>query len=208
MFDVQFITHETVKYSYIDSARIALEGGCKWIQLRMKDASKEEIITVAKFVEPMCREYQATFIIDDHVELVKQIHADGVHLGQLDMPVDKARHILGDNYIIGGTAHVFEEVELHWKRGCNYVGSGPYRFTTTKKNLVPILGLSGYKHIIACMKERNINIPLIAIGGIRKEDILPLLQLGIGGIALSSTVLQAENPADEMKQIMKLVLSK
>ena len=82
---VQFITHYTEQYSYLDSVRIALEGGCRWIQLRMKDASTEEILPIAKEALAMCRSYGATFIIDDHVELAKQVKADGVHLGKSDM---------------------------------------------------------------------------------------------------------------------------
>ncbi len=107
---VQFITHYTEKYSYLDSIRIALEGGCRWIQLRMKDASPEEILPIAEEALAMCREYHATFIIDDHVELAKQIKADGVHLGKLDMPIAEARRILGKDFLIGGTANTFEDV--------------------------------------------------------------------------------------------------
>jgi len=188
----------------MDSARMALEGGCKWIQLRMKEASNDEIIAVAEQMEPLCRKHKATFIIDDHVELVKRIHADGVHLGQHDMSVDEARRILGDDYIIGGTANTFEEVEQHWRMGCNYVGCGPFRFTTTKKKLAPILGIAGYENIIDCMKNKNIRIPVIAIGGIRYDDILPLIQTGISGIALSGSVLNAENPVEEMKRVMAI----
>jgi len=91
MFDVQFITHFTASISYSDSARIALEGGCRWVQLRMKDASSEELKATAVQVQELCRQYGATFIIDDQVELVKQIGADGVHLGKLDMPIKEAR---------------------------------------------------------------------------------------------------------------------
>ena len=204
MNNIQFITHKTDVYSYMDSARMALEGGCKWIQLRMKEASNDEIIAVAEQMEPLCRKHKATFIIDDHVELVKRIHADGVHLGQHDMSVDEARRILGDDYIIGGTANTFEEVEQHWRMGCNYVGCGPFRFTTTKKKLAPILGTAGYERIIDCMKNKNIRIPVIAIGGIRYDDILPLIQTGISGIALSGSVLNAENPVEEMKRVMAI----
>lgn len=109
MFDVQFITHFTASISYSDSARIALEGGCRWVQLRMKDASSEELKATAVQVQELCRQYGATFIIDDHVELVKQIGADGVHLGKLDMPIKEARERLGKDFIIGGTANTFED---------------------------------------------------------------------------------------------------
>ena len=112
MFDVQFITHFTASISYSDSARIALEGGCRWVQLRMKDASSEELKATAVQVQELCRQYGATFIIDDHVELVKQIGADGVHLGKLDMPIKEARERLGKDFIIGGTANTFGNMPL------------------------------------------------------------------------------------------------
>lgn len=87
--DLQFITHFTDRYSYYDSARMALEGGCRWIQLRMKDATLEEVRTEAVRVQALCKEYGATFIIDDQVELVKELHADGVHLGKRICPLLK-----------------------------------------------------------------------------------------------------------------------
>ena len=199
---VQFITHYTEKYSYLDSVRIALEGGCRWIQLRMKEASPEEILPIAEKALAMCREYHATFIIDDHVELAKQIKADGVHLGKLDMPIAEARRILGKDFLIGGTANTFEDVLAHYQAGADYIGCGPYRFTTTKKNLSPVLGLEGYRRIVLQMNEAGIHLPIVAIGGITKEDIPSLMKTGITGIALSGSILRAEHPTEEMKEIV------
>ena len=203
---VQFITHYTEQYSYLDSVRIALEGGCRWIQLRMKDSSQEEILPIAKEALTLCREYEATFIIDDHVELVKQIKADGVHLGKSDMPIAEARRILGKDFIIGGTANTFEDVLGHHKAGADYIGCGPFRFTTTKKNLSPVLGLDGYRRIVWQMKEAGIHLPMVAIGGMTEADIPELMQTGINGIALSSSILRAKNPIEEMKKIMTLIM--
>lgn len=90
MFDVQFITHFTDTITYLDSVRIALEGGCRWIQLRMKEATEEEAEVVARQAQALCSDYGAVFIIDDRVKLVKKIGADGVHLGKQDMPVGEA----------------------------------------------------------------------------------------------------------------------
>ena len=202
---LQFITHFTERYSYLDSVRIALEGGCKWIQLRMKEASTEEIIPIAKEAKAMCHKYGATFIIDDHVELVKQIEADGVHLGKNDMPIAEARKLLGRNYIIGGTANSFEDVQKHYENGADYIGCGPFRFTTTKKNLSPVLGLEGYQRIVSQMKEAGINLPLVAIGGITRDDLPFLMQTGITGIALSGSILRAESPIQEMKTIIQTI---
>ncbi|MDO4163655.1 MAG: thiamine phosphate synthase [Bacteroides sp.] len=198
---LQFITHYTNRFSYADSARIALEGGCRWIQLRMKDSSMEEIRPVALQVQSLCHEYGATFIIDDHVELALSLHADGVHLGRNDMPIAEARRILGSSYIIGGTANTIEDVRRHYADGADYIGCGPFRYTTTKKNLSPILGLEGYAHIMEQMKAENIPLPIVAIGGITTDDIPDLMRTGISGIALSGSVLRAENPVEEMKKV-------
>ena len=202
MKSVQFITHYTEKYSYLDSARMALEGGCRWIQLRMKDAGKEDILPVAAEIRKLCNDCGAIFIIDDHVELVKEIGADGVHLGKNDMPVAEARRILGSEYIIGGTANTYEDVKKHWLDGVNYIGCGPFRYTATKQKLSPILGLEGYKEIIRRMRAENISLPVVAIGGITFADISSVMQTGVTGIALSGTVLRAEHPAEEMRRIL------
>ena len=199
---IQFITHSNSRYGYVEGARLALEGGCRWIQLRMKDAEEAEFLSAAKQTAAMCKEYGATFLLDDHVEWVEQTGADGVHLGKNDMPVDEARKILGANRIIGGTANTFEDVERLWRQGANYIGCGPYRFTTTKKNLSPVLGLEGYRRIIGQMKERGINLPVVAIGGILQPDIKDVMATGVSGIAVSGAVLNAENPAEEMKRFV------
>jgi len=200
MRKIQFITHSTDRFSYVEGALSALKGGCRWIQLRMKDACMDDIIHAAKEIQLLCRQYNARFIIDDHVELVKSIGADGVHLGKNDMSIAEARRILGDGYIIGATANTFEDVMEHDREGANYIGCGPYRFTTTKKNLSPILGLDGYKDILLKMKQQGVNIPIVAIGGIRYDDIIPLMGIGIDGIAVSGSILQTDNPAEEMKR--------
>ena len=202
MVSLQFITHQTEKYSYFESARMALEGGCKWIQLRMKDAPLDEVEAVAIELKPLCKEYEAILLLDDHVELTKKLEVDGVHLGKTDMPVDEARQVLGEAFIIGGTANTFEDVLGHYRAGADYVGIGPFRFTTTKKNLSPVLGLEGYTSIISQMQEANIELPVVAIGGINYEDIPEILQTGVNGVALSGTILRAEDPIAETHRII------
>ena len=198
---LQFITHFTDRYSYLDSAMMALEGGCRWIQLRMKDADEAEIERTARQILPECRRRGAVFIIDDHVELVKRVGADGVHLGKNDMPVDEAQHILGDEFIIGGTANTFEDIQRLAAQGADYIGCGPFRFTTTKKNLAPMLGIEGYENIVSLMKTHGINLPIVAIGGITYDDIPQVMATGVTGIALSGSVLRADNPVEEMRKI-------
>ena len=208
-YKLQFITHHNERYSYIDSARMALEGGCRWIQLRMKEADEAILESAAITIQRMCREYGATFIIDDNVALTKRIGADGVHLGKNDMPVAEARKMLGEGYIIGATVNTFDDIvnALHTATP-DYFGCGPFRHTTTKRNLAPILGYEGYREVISKMRERNIEIPLIAIGGITKGDIPELLRYGVDGIALSGSILNAEHPVMEMHRIAKTVYNK
>lgn len=203
---IQFITHSNTRYDYVEGARLALEGGCRWIQLRMKDAQEVDFLLAAKQIGAMCKEYGATFILDDHVEWVGITGADGVHLGKNDMPVDEARNQLGANRIIGGTANTLEDVERLWRQGANYIGCGPYRFTTTKKNLSPVLGLDGYRHIISKMKAHDINLPVVAIGGILQPDIKDVMATGVSGIAVSGAILNAENPVKEMKRFIDSLL--
>lgn len=202
---IQFITHANNRYDYLDGVRMALEGGCRWIQLRMKDASEEEILKTAESTRKLCRQYDAVFLLDDYVELVERTGADGVHLGKNDMPIDEARRLLGKDKIIGGTANTFEDVKRIYSAGADYIGCGPFRFTTTKKKLSPILGLVGYRRIIEQMTAYGINIPVIAIGGILLQDVPDIMQTGVSGVAVSGAILNAnndDNPVTTMKRFI------
>lgn len=204
---LQFISHYTERYTYLDSIRMALDGGCRWVQLRMKDVTVDDMRPVALQAQKMCREAGAMFIIDDHVELVKELKADGVHLGKNDMPIAEARLLLGNGFIIGGTANTFDDVKMHAVAGADYIGCGPFRFTTTKKGLSPVLGIEGYKYIVNKMKAEGIDLPIVAIGGITADDIPVVMQTGVTGVALSGTVLRAEHPVQEMKRLLALINS-
>ena len=194
MFGVQFITHHTDTITYLDSVRIALEGGCRWIQLRMKEASDTQAEEVARQALALCRAAGAVFIIDDRVELAGRLHADGVHLGKADMPVREARRLLGPGFRIGGTANTFEDVRIHYEGGADYIGCG----------LAPILGLEGYRAITARMREEGIDLPVVGIGGVTAEDMSALAGAGLSGIALSGSVLRAADPVGEMRRVMQI----
>ena len=202
MIPVQFITHRNERFGYVDGARMALEGGCKWIQLRMKGATDDEVRAAAAVILPLCKQHEAVFVIDDRVALAKELKADGVHLGKNDMPVGEARHVLGENFIIGGTANTFEDIERLHREGADYIGCGPFRFTTTKQNLAPVLGLEGYFTLVNRMRAAGILLPVVAIGGIRFEDIPDIMRTGVRGIAVSGAVLGAPDPVAEMRRMV------
>ncbi len=205
MTNVQYITHCNKRFGYVEGAELALKGGCRWIQLRMKDATDEEFLKTGFLVRKMCKVYNATFVIDDRVHLVKTLEADGIHLGKNDMPVDEAKKLLqNDNIIIGGTANTFEDIVQLNNKGADYIGCGPFRYTETKKNLAPLLGIEGYIQIINNMKQHDISIPVIAIGGITYENVIQIMETGVSGIAISGAILNAEDPEKEMRRIIKL----
>ncbi len=204
MNNIQFITHENQRFDYVEGAEMALRGGCKWVQLRMKDATDNKFLSIGRKVAALCRNHNATFLLDDRVHLVAELGADGVHLGKNDMPISEARRILGNEKIIGGTANTFADVQHLAAQGADYIGCGPFRYTPTKRNLAPILGLEGYQNILKQMQQAGISLPLIAIGGIVSTDIATLRGIDVNGIAVSGAVLGAADPIKEMKKLIEI----
>ena len=156
-----------------------LDAGGRWIQLRMKDASAEVIVCRGKEMLALCRKRRAVLVVNDAPQLAVAIGADGVHLGQADMPPIEARRIIGDGAVIGSTANTFEQIAARNDGETDYVGLGPFRFTTTKKNLSPVLGTEGYRTILGRMRTENIPLPVVAIGGIELPDIPQIMVLKI-----------------------------
>ena len=204
MNNIQFITHENQRFGYVEGAEMALRGGCKWVQLRMKDATDNKFLSIGRKIAALCRSYNATFLLDDRVHLVAELGADGVHLGKNDMPISEARRILGNEKIIGGTANTFADVQHLAAQGADYIGCGPFRYTPTKRNLAPILGLEGFQNILKQMQQAGISLPLIAIGGIVSTDIATLRDIGVSGIAVSGAVIGAADPIKEMKKLIEI----
>ena len=198
---LQYISQGATAEAQLDNINQALDNGCDWIQLRFKNASTLQLFTLAKAVKFLCEEYCATFIINDDVYLAQQLGADGVHLGLSDMKIEEAKGLLKKTKIIGGTANTFEDVLQRFQEGCDYIGLGPFRFTETKTNLSPTLGIKGYENIVDQMKMQNIEIPVYAIGGIQLDDIDELIKTGIHGIALSGLITQSKNPKKLFTQL-------
>lgn len=205
MVNLQFITHQTPRISYLEGAQMALAGGCRWVQMRLKGEPRPDDLSpqdCAAALKARCASYKAKFIIDDDVELAREIHADGVHLGRNDMPIAEARRRLGANYLIGGTANTMDDMRRIASEGADYIGCGPFRFTTTKQNLAPALGIEGYLRLLSAMRREGIHLPLIAIGGITEADVRPLLDAGVDGIAVSGTILNAADPIEATRRLL------
>lgn len=203
---LQFITHPSEKYSIAEEVQMAIEGGCRWIQLRMKDASDEEVRNVALEIIPMCQETDTFLIIDDRVELVNELRVSGVHLGKEDMDPMQAREILGPHAIIGVTANTAADIIKFKGKDVDYVGLGPFRFTTTKKNLAPEIGLEGYTEIVKEVRAAGVELPIVAIGGITEDDVKPLMATGVNGIAMSGAIIGAYDPMLYTSSVMEKLL--
>ena len=202
---LQFITNTDAQIGVVDQIKAVIAGGCRWIQIRMKDASDDEISAVVKEIKPLCLETETFLLLDDRVELAKTLDVGGVHLGKTDMLPSKARMILGPAAVIGVTANTFQDILAVRSLDVDYIGMGPYASTTTKKNLAPILGLEGIRDLCTEMMTHEITMNHVAVGGIKKEDVVPLMEAGVNGIAVSGAIAFAENPEKETKEFLDLL---
>ena len=197
---IHYISQDTIpgkeELELIEQACI---GGADWIQLRIKDQPEKEVLLRAVRAKELCERYKARLIINDFPRVAAEVEAYGLHLGKNDMDPSEARNIVGNTMIIGGTANTLEEVEYLTKKNVNYIGYGPFRYTTTKKNLSPVVGLEGYQRLSAFCSRKGIQIPVIAIGGILPDDIEAIMATGVAGVAISSVINTSEDPAKAMK---------
>lgn len=203
---LQFITHPSDKYSIAEEVQMAIEGGCRWIQLRMKNASDEEVRETALQLIDMCREHDAFLIIDDRVNVVNDLKVSGVHLGKEDMDPLEARELLGPNAVIGATANCAADIIKYKGKDIDYIGLGPFRFTTTKEKLSPVLGIEGYTQIVKEVRDAGVEIPIVAIGGITLDDVEAIMKTGVNGIAVSSDIINAPDPMLRTSRYMEKLL--
>lgn len=202
---LQYITDPKTGISLCEQIEAVCRGGIRWVQLRMKTASYTEILREGKLAKEICRRYNALFMINDQVEIARQLDADGVHLGMNDMDPWEARKILGPGKIIGATCNTWEDIQLRSIQQVDYIGLGPFTYTTTKEKLSPILGLEGYRRLLEQMQQHHISIPVFAIGGITEPDIPMLLETGIQGIALSGLIKNSNNLCLKTQEILKII---
>jgi thiamine-phosphate pyrophosphorylase len=199
-----FLTMDEGPIDHIQQVEAACQAGIRWIQLRMKQATDSMFRETALAAREICEKYDCALIINDRVEIAAEVGAHGVHLGKQDMAVSEARSLLGKDKIIGGTANTIEDIREHHRQGADYIGLGPYRYTTTKKNLSPILGLDGYRQMLRLLKQEQLNIPIVGIGGIEMKDAASLFEAGLHGIAFSGMLVHAGDRLGVVRSITKL----
>lgn len=177
----------------------ALKAGVDYVQLREKNISSAEYLKRARILREMTEKYHTKFIVNDRLDIAMLSEADGIHLGQSDVPVADARKILGRDKIIGATAKTVEQAVKAEQEGADYLGSGAWFFTSTKKDAVPIAEET-YRDIL-----NAVTIPNVAVGGINAENGRKPLECGASGLAISAGILAAEDVAAEVRKLRDML---
>ncbi|MBK9732167.1 MAG: thiamine phosphate synthase [Chitinophagaceae bacterium] len=202
---LQYLTQDLPDFSHIEQVRMACDAGIEWIQLRMKNKSTDDYMKISAMARKITYDSGVKLIINDHVEIAGEVGADGVHLGREDMYWKAARIILGEDVLIGGSAHSWDELISLRDANVDYAGLGPFRFTSTKINLDEVLGLEGIISIMKLMQQHSFQLPVIAIGGIELNDVNDLIAAGVNGIAVSSAINKAANPRNALINFLESV---
>ncbi len=182
----------------IETAKLALEGGATSIQMRIKDAPTKEMIEIGKEIRRITKEYDALFFVNDRLDVALAVDADGVHLGQDDMPCTIAREI-APNLIIGISSSNFNEAIEAERDGADYIGAGSVFPTNTKED-AKFMGIEELKRIV-----ENTHIPIVAIGGINNENVREVLKTGVDGIAVISAIVASHDIKEATKRMRKIV---
>lgn len=189
----------TGKQTLLEQAESALKGGVTMLQLREKELSKDEFLNEAVLLKALCSKYNVPFIVNDDVEIAIKSKADGIHVGQDDMELTEVRRLVGDKMLIGVSAQTVEQAIEAERNGADYLGVGAV-FTTSTKLDADSVSYDTLKAICNAVK-----IPVVAIGGINKENMLELKGSGINGVALVSAIFAAEDIENECKELNKIV---
>ncbi|MDA8173601.1 MAG: thiamine phosphate synthase [Nitrospiraceae bacterium] len=195
---VCFITGRHPKHSPVEQAVMAMKGGIRWVQLRMKDSSRKEVYRAALFLKEAADSFGAVLVINDYPDIALACGAGGVHLGQDDLPIEAVRPLVGGEMLIGVSTHSEAEARAASEAGAGYIGFGPV-FDTATKDAGPPKGAAA----LAGIKKIS-RVPVTAIGGITAASIPGVLEAGADAVAISGALL-AGDPFENSRQIVRLI---
>jgi len=203
MFDLYVVTDESLSKgrSNVEIARLAYEGGADVVQLRMKNASKEDMLKDALKIKEIADDFSKFFIVNDNIEVAIESNADGVHLGQSDLPLENAIEMIGPNKMIGISVTTVEEAKKAEAGGAAYVGVGSIFATSTKPDATQSLGLDAIYKI-----RQEVNIPIVAIGGINQGNIQSVIRAGADCAAVVSAVVAQDDVKKAAHDLRDLIL--
>jgi thiamine-phosphate pyrophosphorylase len=196
---LHYISQGNSPKEQLENIQKACASGAELVQLRFRSVSEKKLLKLAKEAREITAHFQTRLLINDHYKIAKEVKADGVHLEKIDSCPTIARKHLYTWQMIGGTANTLQECETLLTKEVDYIGLGPFKFTITKDNLPPVLGLNGYAEIIEALQTE---IPIIGVGGITTEDISDILETGVSGIAVSGEITRDFNTIKIFHQLL------
>jgi len=196
---LHYISQGNSPKDHLDNIQKACTSGAELVQLRLKNVSEKKYLKLAMAAREITSHFQTRLLINDQYKIAKEVKADGVHLGKTDACPTIAREYLYTWQIIGGTANTLQDCEALLDKEVDYISLGPFRFTTTKDNLPPTLGLNGYTAVIEALKTET---PILGVGGITTKDVTGILETGISGIAVSGEITRDFNTIRTFNQLL------
>lgn len=192
---LQFITHDIDSLTHIEQVQIACGAGAKWVQYRCLTKDDDALLKDIHAIAEICDDWGATLIVTNHIHLNRKADIQGFHMEDMDLDFIALRGQLGEDITIGGSSNTLEGLIRLAAEGVDYAGCGPFSITTTKPNNSPLLGLEGYAKIMTELNEKGIELPVLAVGGVKLEDVDALIATGVFGIAASSAINKAPDMA-------------
>lgn len=188
---LQFISHDLNTLSHVEQAEIACAAGAKWFQYRCLTKTDEDLLSDILLIAEICDDWGATLIVTDHVHLNGKADIQGFHIEDMDADFRSLRETLGEAITIGGSSNTLAGLIRLANEGVDYAGFGPFAVTTTKPNNAPLLGLEGYRTAMQALRDQEIDLPVLAVGGVSLEDVDQLMETGVFGIAASAAINQS-----------------
>jgi len=202
---LHYITHDITHLSHIEQAQQACEAGAKWIQYRCLSKNDEELLKDINAIAEMCDDWGTTLIVTDHVHLNGKADIQGFHIEDMNADFMALRKLVGNDITLGGSTNTVGNLIRLAREGADYAGYGPFAETETKPNNYTLLGIEGYLQVIKELKAQSINIPVLAVGGIKTYDVEALMQTGIYGIAVSGAINFADDFIEAYQDFYTLV---
>ena len=201
-----YLTQDLPVRSHAEQTEIACKSGANWIQYRCLSKSDEDLISELREVASICDDWGATLILTDHYHLLDKVDAQGVHLENMNADFQEIRKIISDEKTLGASANSIEDIQRAYASGSvDYIGCGPFGHTSTKPNNYPLLGIEGYRSIAEKMQQKQIDIPVLAVGGVTISNVEALLLTGIYGIAVSQAVNLSDDPGLALKDFYESI---
>ncbi|MDY0905092.1 thiamine phosphate synthase [Pedobacter sp. CFBP9032] len=190
---LQYITHDLPHLSHVAQVQMACEAGAKWIQYRCLSKTDEELLTEINLIAEICDDWGTTLVVTDHIHLNGKADIQGFHIENMEADFTILRKLVGDDITLGGSANTLENIIRLVNEGADYTGFGPFAHTATKPNDLPLLGVEGYSVMLKKLKALSVEIPILAVGGVKFADVESLMQTGIHGIAVSGAINLADD---------------